>query len=97
MLQCRPGTVKKAVFVTVPGLQRTMSGARRRAQTAHAALRPGHTTDSLILGQTLTFCERKDRLLPVRSRDHARARNIKPLSSWWVTISPFITKDDFQR
>ena len=26
MLQCRPGTVKKAVFVTVPGLQRTMSG-----------------------------------------------------------------------
>ena len=26
MLQCGPGTVKKAVFVTVPGLQRTMSG-----------------------------------------------------------------------
>ena len=26
MLQCRPGTVKKAVFVKVPGLQRTMSG-----------------------------------------------------------------------
>src|SRR5207248_3226156 len=26
MLPCRPGTVKKAVFVTVPGLQRTMSG-----------------------------------------------------------------------
>jgi hypothetical protein len=26
MLQCRPGTVKEAVFVTVPDLQRTMSG-----------------------------------------------------------------------
>src|SRR5205814_5821251 len=26
MLQCRRGSVKKAVFVTVPGLQRTMSG-----------------------------------------------------------------------
>src|SRR6266436_4667863 len=26
MLQCRPGTVQKAVSVTVPGQQRTMSG-----------------------------------------------------------------------
>ena len=36
-----------------PGSAAHHERARRRAQTAHAALRPGHTTDSLILGQAL--------------------------------------------
>src|SRR5438874_9472925 len=37
-----------------PGSAAHHERARRRAQTAHAALRPGHTTDSLILGQALS-------------------------------------------
>src|SRR5947208_2554549 len=38
-----------------PGSAAQHERARRPAQTAHAALRPGHTTDSLILGQDLTY------------------------------------------
>src|SRR5438874_13008445 len=37
----------------VPGSAAHHERARRRAQTAHAAPRPGHTTDSLILGRAL--------------------------------------------
>src|SRR6266705_3520292 len=38
-----------------PGSAAHHERARRRAQNAHAALRPGHTTDSLILGQALSL------------------------------------------
>src|SRR5258705_3420146 len=53
MLQCRRGTVQKAVCVTVPGLQRSISG--REGAPAYAALRPGHTTDLLISGRALSL------------------------------------------
>src|SRR5712671_5672616 len=43
MLQCRPGTVQMAVFVTIPGLQRTI-----RRKKAHAALRPGHVFGCIV-------------------------------------------------
>jgi len=43
MLRCRPGTVQKAVFVTIPGLQRTMSGREERPKSSCCAA-PGIRT-----------------------------------------------------
>src|SRR6266850_7455933 len=57
MLQRRPGTVEKAVSVTVPGLQRTI-----RLKKAHAALRPGHNTDSCARTRPMSDALKSDPL-----------------------------------
>src|SRR5437764_12870461 len=53
-----------------PGSAAHHERVRRRAQTAHAALRPGHTTDSLILGQAV-----RDRGLDVTPMEPSFSRS----------------------
>src|SRR5205823_13634581 len=56
MLQCRPGTVKKAVFVTVPGLQRTMSGREDAPNCSCCGCARDTQLTQLILGQARRGC-----------------------------------------
>jgi hypothetical protein len=59
-------------------------------------------TKYLVIWETEggTAQELQDRLMAATKAGHVKALDADPAtaqSSWWVTTSPFITKDDFER